>query len=653
MKIRRTVYKITLLLTGLFFVTLLAGQEVTVRYQPSDAHIANPERGWYDQYTTHSGNTTLGTSYIPLNASNIRDNREQDNITLILRLFMLHEFLEEPAVSVAYLEKMQADFDSIRAAGVKCIVRFAYSLSQNADVWDATPETVFSHIESLGGVLANNSDVIAAVQAGFIGAWGEWYYTENFAGAGFIPSETDQQNRAKLVEGLLTVLPENIVVEGRTPAIMKNVAGTDDPILEAEAYDGSFKSRIGHHNDCFLANASDYGTYTNLEADLAYLHETTKYTITGGETCDGSNSYSDCANSTSRLVTLHWTYMNRGYNRTVYDKWVAQGCYDEVNISLGYRISLDSAIISENATPGTQVNFTFHFTNKGYAAPTQFKPMELVLIHTVSKEMTVLSYSGTNDDIRFWLPGKIVSEGSVEVPVDLAEGNYSLAIRFPDSTELLTGNPAYSVQFSNAGMWDAEFGINNLNYILSVGAGGTGSLPAPPSNLNATTVSETQIDLNWTDNSDDETGFEIMRSEGTQMAWEFVGLIGADVDSYSDNSLSKGKYYNYILRSVNDFGFSAWTDSVTTATLGVNVPVALTEKFKIYPNPLGDTDLTIQFSDQSDRQLIIRDIAGKQIYRKIVSKSALTIPGEMFQAGTYIVTVSGINHVSNSILMVN
>ena len=250
---------------------------------------------------------------------------------MILRLFYLHEFLNESAVSVEYLAKMQADFDSIRAAGIKCIVRFAYSASQSAAVWDATPDKVFSHIESLSTVLKKNSDVIAGVQAGFIGAWGEWYYTKNFAGQGYIPDATDQQNRITLVENLLKILPDHIVVDSRTPAIMKNLAQDDKPISASEAFSGSFKSRIGHHNDCFVASASDYGTYTDLEKDLAYLHETTKYTITGGETCNGSNNYSDCVNSVSRLKELHWTYLNRGYNKDVYDKWQEQNCYDEID----------------------------------------------------------------------------------------------------------------------------------------------------------------------------------------------------------------------------------------------------------------------------------------------------------------------------------
>ncbi len=461
-----------LLVTG-----FISGQSTTIKYPSTSEVIANPERGWYDDYYSYSGGTSMGTTYRPLKASEMLRYREEDKITLILRLFYLHPFLEEDAVSQEYLDWMQNDFDSIRAAGVKCIVRFAYSASQKAEVWDATPEKVFSHIESLGDILMANGDVIAGVQAGFIGAWGEWYYTKNFAGNGYYPTATDQQNRRTLVEKLLAVLPAHISVQGRTPAIMRNINGTNDPITEAEAFDGSLKSRVGHHNDCFLADASDYGTYGNLEKDLAYLGETTKYTITGGETCDASNQYSDCVNSLPRMVELHWTYLNRDYNQNVYDKWIDQGCYDEINIAMGYRIRLVSATLPVSADAGSDLSLSLTFSNEGYAAPTQYKPMQVVLTHAVSGSQTILDYKGSNDDIRFWLPGEIMAEGSVSIPADLADGNYSLALRFADKDPGLAANPAYSIRLANVGTWDEDQGINMLSHMLVVGAGGEGELP--------------------------------------------------------------------------------------------------------------------------------------------------------------------------------
>jgi hypothetical protein len=617
----------------------LRGQSTTHTYQSTSAVIANPERGWYDDYRSHGGGSVLGTVFKPLKTKELIQKREQDKITLILRLYYLHEFLELDEVSQEYLDHVQADFDSIRAAGVKCLIRFAYSASQGAAVWDATPDKVFSHIESLRDVLSANGDVIAGVQAGFIGAWGEWYYTKNFAGSFFRPDETDQQNRKILVEKLLSILPDHVSVGARTPAIMKNLAGTETPISDAEAFDGSDKSRIGHHNDCFLANVSDYGTYTDLEADLAYLGQTTRYTITGGETCDGSNSYSDCVNGLPRLAELHWTYLNRGYNQTVYDKWEEQGCWEEINLALGYRIRLVSATLADSVEPGSAMHLSLAFINEGYAAPTQYKPIQLVLTHTVSGERTILGYSGTHEDIRFWFPGEIPSEGSVEIPSGLEEGNYSVSLRFPDKDPELAVNPAYSIRLANAGTWEAEKGQNLLNHIVSVGTGGVGALPSAPSGLEASTVSETEIALSWTDGAGNETGFEIMRAEGESLSWEPLVVLGPGVEAYGDTAARKGTFYSYIIRAVNGYGASDWSDTARAATLGVYIPTPRVPVMEIYPNPLNEGDLTLQFPDDSEKQVTISTVSGATIFSAFTRRTSIQIERAIFGTGIHFITL--------------
>lgn len=641
---------------SIIIILLLSGkihaQDKTIIYTATSADIANPERGWYDQYTTHSGGSSLGTTYNSLNAADLLSKRGEQHMTLILRMFMLHEFLETDTVSKEYIAKVQADFDAIRYAGMKAIVRFAYSRSQSAAVWDASPEKVFSHIQSLGDVLMQNSDVIAAVQAGFIGAWGEWYYTKNFAGQGYVPDEADKQNRITLVENLLNVLPENIVVEARTPAQMQYLTKTEDPISGEEAYNGSFKARIGHHNDCFVASASDYGTYTNLDADLAYLHESTKYTITGGETCDGSNSYSDCVNSTERMELLHWTYMNRGYNQAVYDKWEEQGCYDEASISLGYRLELTSAVIPEQVDPGGTLDLTLNLNNTGYAAPTQYKPVQLVLRNTTTLEATTLDLAGSNDDIRFWMPGEITFTAKAEIPADLAEGNYTLSLRIPDKNEMLSENPAYSIQFANAGTWNPDYGTNRLNHILSIGQGGEGALPLAPEDLEAKTISYTQIDLSWTDNSDDETGFEIMRAQGEGIAWKHIATLDPDTEFFSDPDLMKGTYYHYIIRSINEYGFSEWSDSATTATLGVYVDNEKRMAVSVFPNPLTNGTLSIQFPDNTRKHIIVHQISGAEVLNTITDNQQFQIDYEKFIPGLYILSLSHNGTVENKKLLV-
>jgi hypothetical protein len=88
--------------------------------------------------------------------------------------------------------------------------------------------------------------------------------------------------------------------------------------------------------------------------------------------------------------------------------------------------------------------------------------------------------------------------------------------------------------------------------------------PAAPSNLTATAVSSSTIDLSWTDNANDETSFNIERS----LDGNFSPLIsvGANVVSYSDTGLSPDTIYWYRVNAENASGTSAWSNTASATT---------------------------------------------------------------------------------------
>jgi hypothetical protein len=92
------------------------------------------------------------------------------------------------------------------------------------------------------------------------------------------------------------------------------------------------------------------------------------------------------------------------------------------------------------------------------------------------------------------------------------------------------------------------------------------ALPAAPSNLSVTAISGTEIDLSWTDNATDETGFKIERSKRVNTDYAQVATVGANVTSYSDTGLKKNTTYFYRVRATNANGDSAYSneDSVKT-----------------------------------------------------------------------------------------
>lgn len=91
-------------------------------------------------------------------------------------------------------------------------------------------------------------------------------------------------------------------------------------------------------------------------------------------------------------------------------------------------------------------------------------------------------------------------------------------------------------------------------------------VPAAPSNLVAVIVSPSQIDLSWTDNSDNESSFKIERKEGAGGTWGQVAAVGPDTTSYSDMGLAVQTTYFYRVKASNPYGDSAYSNEATAAT---------------------------------------------------------------------------------------
>jgi len=94
-------------------------------------------------------------------------------------------------------------------------------------------------------------------------------------------------------------------------------------------------------------------------------------------------------------------------------------------------------------------------------------------------------------------------------------------------------------------------------------------IPADPTNLAATTVASTQVDLAWTDNANNEDGFRIERSDDGGGTWNQVGQTAANVTTFSDTGLTPGTGYMYRVYAFNAVGDSvnpAGPIAVTTTT---------------------------------------------------------------------------------------
>ena len=131
------------------------------------------------------------------------------------------------------------------------------------------------------------------------------------------------------------------------------------------------------------------------------------------------------------------------------------------------------------------------------------------------------------------------------------------------ASNLSVGNPIGGQTYT--------FASNGSQVTLTITAGS--GAPNAPSNLTATTISNTQINLAWTDNSSNETGFKIERKTGSAGTYAQIGTVGADVTAYNDTGLTPATQYYYQVRATNGSGDSAYSNSANATTLP-NAPSA-------------------------------------------------------------------------------
>ena len=429
---------------------VIPDEELTlIEFTESNKIFANPERGFYKHYDF------LNSSASPLSVSALQAARVESNITLFYTGHYLTEFVKSD-ISDKFLNLVRKNMQALREAGAKCILRFAYTNSQSKHPYDAEPKWVARHIEQLKPILQEYSDVILCFQSGFIGVWGEGYYTDNF----FFDPQTPEEHklRKEVIDAMLDAIPADRQVALRTPMFKRNMYATSytDTLTLATAYDGSAKARICAFNDCFGASADDYGTFIGKDT-REYWRKETRYTLMGGETC-GLSDYCKCKQSIKDCEDFHWTYMNSGYNADVLNRWESDGCMNEVKRRLGYRLSLKDVATSK-AVAGKALRVRFNIKNSGFAAPGNPRHVELVLVDGNGKKTV---YEFKDVDVRYWFANETVTvDKLIDLPKD-ASGNCTLYLNMPDPKATLHDNPLFSIRLANDGVWNEKTGYNKI-----------------------------------------------------------------------------------------------------------------------------------------------------------------------------------------------
>jgi len=428
---------------------------VTTFVEDSHVNIFNPDRGFYSaDYPL-----TDATDY------NIFSKPKADGYYIVYAPINLYDYINRTTLPTSLLETIDRHLTDAEESGVKLILRLKYRKNMSDSYKDPSLSTILGHIEQLKETLQTHKEIISVVQVGTLGAWGEWH---KFTGE-FAESDSNYKvNRRAVVEKLIEVFP-NKYVQIRTPMHKEFLYGisaeykdeeTDGKITPEIAYTDDIRAKIGHHNDCFLVDETNYGTYgSNVEFWKDYVADDSKYAPVGGETC-GINSSKDeylsnCDNAVAEMKYLQYSYLNNVYHSDVLNKWKEQGCYEEIKENLGYRLVATQLEITRGMHNRSLV-VDLKIENKGFASP--YIPSSVNLLLKNSEHS--YTFYQPNIDMRTFYASEI-KEINSKLPVeDVKTGEYCLYLQIGEGFSAI--RLSNSQNSDGVDIWDEELKINKL-----------------------------------------------------------------------------------------------------------------------------------------------------------------------------------------------
>lgn len=158
---------------------------------------------------------------------------------------------------------------------------------------------------------------------------------------------------------------------------------------------------------------------------------------------------------------------------------------------------------------------------------------------------------------------------------------------------------------------------------------------------------DTEVTLNWNDNSDDELGFLLERGEGDSPTFVYYATANADATTYIDSDVLNDIIYTYRIRTftatdTSEYSNEAVVDStVPTENLHFNA-----QTVQLFPNPVSDV-LQIKLDNSLSGNVkieLLSPVAKKiqQVYsfEKYTTEASFEFNVDNMPAGIYLLRIS-------------
>jgi fibronectin type 3 domain-containing protein len=148
---------------------------------------------------------------------------------------------------------------------------------------------------------------------------------------------------------------------------------------------------------------------------------------------------------------------------------------------------------------------------------------------------------------------------------------------------LIASTPAAATSYTDNGLNSATTYFYRVRAVNSVGSSGYSNVvsgttlaavnaPAAPTHLSSRALTGNAVELTWVDNSQDETGFKVERSNFEQSGFTQIQIVQRDTRHFTDTELNPRTTYFYRVRATNadattplDSGYSNTSRATTSA----------------------------------------------------------------------------------------
>lgn len=279
-----------------------------------------------------------------------------------------------------------------------------------------------------------------------------------------------------------------------------------------------------------------------------------------------------------KFISLEWS--SAATNHTEFEvqrKQGESGAWSALTTTGKTTTTYDDKTAEINITYGYRVRATNLIRQSGWSNTAQAMIAEEILVPASPSNLTATATSQATIDLS-WTDNSTNEAGFRLYRKIGAGGTWALrATKVADETahvdEGLQASTTYIYRIT-ANNTSGESGPSNETSAT------TQAIPAPaqPTNLSATAISDSEIDLTWTDNATSETTYYVERKIGTGGSWSEVQTLNANSVSYNNTSLAAETEYFYRVRCWNSGGYSTYSNTASATTQSGNcvLPVELT-----------------------------------------------------------------------------